>query len=116
MLLDALVGVSLLGLVIVSSLYLFSQNIMVIAENKKQTLAVALAQSKMEEIMNGNNFTEKFNGDFLPDYSDYTWEAESSYAQKSNFYNLVNMKLTVFWKVRENPRSFVLESRFIEKK
>ena len=115
-LLDALIGVSLLSIVIVSSLYVFSQNIMMIEEIKKHTVAVCLAQGKMEEFTAQSNFTETAGGDFLPDYTDYTWASESSYIQKTNFYNLVNVKLTVYWKVRENQRNLVLETKIIEKK
>lgn len=115
-LLDALIGVSLLSLVIVSALYVFSQAIMTLEEIKKQTVAVALSQAKMEEFTVMNNFQEKVEGDFLPDYDGYTWSAENAYIQKTNYYNLVHVKLTVNWKVRESPRNLVLESKIIEKK
>ena len=49
-LLETLIGVGILSIVIVSVLGAVSQNILSVEEIKKQSIAVTLAQKKMEEI------------------------------------------------------------------
>ena len=112
-LLETLIGVGILSIVIVSVLGAVSQNILSVEEIKKQSIAVTLAQKKMEEIgaMDALKLTD--SGDFGESFPGYKWEAVGKSVQNSSLYSLANIKLTVTYEVRSVPRDMKLETVFV---
>src|ERR1035437_7960164 len=94
-LLETLVGVGIIGVVMVSSLYVFSESVRSLEEIKKQTVAVTLAQKMMEEISAADSCKDTDTGNFSPDYPEYNWQVASTSVEQNNNYNLTNVKLTV---------------------
>ncbi|MFH1823960.1 MAG: type II secretion system protein [Candidatus Firestonebacteria bacterium] len=112
-LLDALIGVGLLGIVIVSCLHVFSEVIYRLEEMEKETVAITLAQNKMEELSILDKYEDNNHGDFSPNYPDFTWASESKLLKGSHFYKLIDVQLTVYWKIKSEQRSLVLQNHFL---
>jgi len=115
-LLDVLIGIGLLSIVIISCLHVFSESIYKLEEMEKETLAIMLAQSKMEELITKDKYESNSNGDFSPNYPDFTWSSTAKFLKGSNWYNLINIKLTIYWKVRNAQKDLTLENNFLLKK
>ena len=115
-LLETLVGIGILSIVIIAALNSISQNILAEEEIKKQSIAVTLAQKKMEELGSQDFFKTADAGDFGENWPGYKWEQASTSIQQTNFYGLVNIKLAVSYEVRSAPRDLKLESVFIIRK
>jgi|GEM_PF-3489074 len=116
LLLEALLGVSILSIVLVSVLYVFSACLNSFAEMKKQSVAVTLAQKKIEELGGLDYFTENAEGDFSPDFPEYKYTFTSALLQGTNAYLLVNVKLNVNYEVKSNARTLALETNLLLRK
>ncbi|MCX5777453.1 MAG: hypothetical protein NTX32_07530 [Candidatus Firestonebacteria bacterium] len=115
-LLDALVGVGLLSLVIISALYLFSESINRMEDMKNETKAVFLAQSKIEELQALSSLEVNAGGDFGEKNQGYTWTASSEEIGRKDSYALIRLTLVVAWEARRNPRNYALETKFIQRR
>ena len=115
-LLDALVGVGLLGLVMVSCLYLFSEAINRMEDIKMKTQAAFLSQSKLEELKAAGTLEEEMTGDFSPAVPVFTWTAQSQKLEMSGTYNLTRLKVIVAWQSRGSSKDFSLETKFLQRK
>ena len=112
-LLETLIGVGILAIVIVSVLGAVSQNILSVEEIKKQSIAITLAQKKMEEMGTLDRFKAADAGDFGATFPGYKWEIAGFIVQQTNAYSLVNIKLSVAYEVRGAPRGEKLETMFV---
>ncbi|GEM_PF-3458209 len=115
-LLDALVGLGLLGLVMVSCLYLFSESLNRMEDIKTKTRAAFLSQSKLEELKTAGTLDEEMSGDFGETEPGYSWTAESTKLEMTGNYNLTRLKVTVAWQARGSTRDFSLETKFLQRK
>ncbi len=112
-LLEALVGVAILSIVIVAALQSVAAGLAAVEEIKKQSIAVTLAQKEMEQLGGRDAFKASESGDFGVDWPGYSWSQQSAVVQRTNFYSLINIKLSVAYKARGADRSLNLESLFI---
>lgn len=115
-LLDALVGVGLLGLVIVSCLLLFSETVNRMSDVAMKTKAAFLSQSKLEELKTDSSLGEEMSGDFGETASGFTWTAQSKNLETTGNYSLTQLRVVVAWQARGNYRDFALETKFLRKK
>ena len=115
-LLDALVGVGLLGLVIVSCLYLFSETMNRMSDITMKTRAAFLSQAKLEELKVSGSLGEEMTGDFGEAVSGFTWTAQSKKLENTGNYNLTWLKVVVSWQARGSYRDFSLETKFLQRK
>ncbi|MFH1073456.1 MAG: type II secretion system protein [Candidatus Firestonebacteria bacterium] len=116
LLLEALIGVSILSIVLVSVLYVFSASLNNFEEMKKQSIAVTLAQKKIEEVSGLDDYKESEQGDFSPDFPGYKYDLTSVFLKSTNFHMLVNVKLKVNYEVKKNPRTVGLETNLLLRK
>ncbi len=112
-LLEALVGVAILSIVIVAAIQTIAAGLAAVEEIKMQSIAVTLAQKEMEQLGGRDAFKASESGDFGVDWPGYTWSQQSAVSQRTNFYSLIDIKLSVAYKVRGNARSMNLESLFV---
>ncbi len=112
-LLEALVGVAILSIVIVAALQSVAAGLAAVEEIKKQSIAVTLAQKEMEQLGGRDAFKASESGDFGADWPGYSWSQQSAVVQRTNFYSLINIKLSVAYTSRRADRSMNLESLFI---
>ena len=112
-LLEALIGVAILSIVIVASLQTIAAGLAAVEEIKQQSIAVTLAQKEMEQLGGRDAFKASESGDFGTDWPGYSWSQQSAVVQRTNFYSLINIKLSVAYKSRGSDRSLNLESLFI---
>ena len=74
---EVMVAIAILAIALVSVFQLQSQSISMASDSRFMTTAALLAQSKMVEIEALSSLTNKSeNGDFGPDYPQYTWQVE----------------------------------------
>jgi len=115
-LLDALIGVALIGFIMISCLYVFSEAINKMDDVKKETRAVFLAHSKMEELKAEIPIAATDGGDFGDLNPGYTWTSVSSQLQTSNFYILTQLKVDVLWQARGTQRDYYLQTIYLQRK
>ena len=78
-LLEVMVAMAILALTLVAVFQLQSQSISLAGESRFRTSAALLAQSKMADIEAAAGLaTRKEEGDFGPDYPQYSWRLEIS--------------------------------------
>ncbi|OGF50821.1 MAG: hypothetical protein A2231_04180 [Candidatus Firestonebacteria bacterium RIFOXYA2_FULL_40_8] len=116
LLLEALLGVSILSIVLVSVFYVFSASLNSFQEIKKESIAVTLAQKKMEELSGLDAYKSSETGDFSPDFPEFKYEFTASSVNSTNFYTLVNVKLNVNYEVKKNQRTVGLETNLLLRK
>jgi hypothetical protein len=110
------VGVAILSIVIISCLSVFNECAKTLEETRKKTIAITLAQKKMEEIL-GQDYAKKAEeGDFSPNFPDYKFVVTNTPGRSTNWYALINIKLSVAYKVKGTDREFKLESNFLNRK
>jgi len=116
LLLEALLGVSILSIVLVSVLYAFSACLNSFEEMKRQSIAVSLAQKKIEELSSFDEYKESEQGDFSPDFPEYKYDFACVLSKSNVFYSLVNVKLSIIYEVRKNPRTLTMETNLLLRK
>jgi general secretion pathway protein I len=85
-LLEVLVAMAILATTLVAVYQLQSQSISLAAEARFKTSAALLAQSKMADIETAASLTNRSeDGDFGPDYPQYSWRLEIADAEMPGF-------------------------------
>jgi general secretion pathway protein I len=85
-LMEVMIAMAILAIALVAVFQLQSQSISMSTESRFMTTAALLAQSKMVEVEAGSSLVNhKDDGDFGPDYSQYTWHLEVGDTQLSQF-------------------------------
>ena len=85
-LMEVLIAMALLAITLVIVFQSQSQSISISTESRFMTTAALLAQSKMVEAEAGATLVnDKEDGDFGPDYSQYTWHLEVGDTQLPQF-------------------------------
>jgi len=115
-LLESLIGVAILSIVIISCLSIFNECAKTLEETRKKTIAITLAQKKMEEIAGADYTTKTEDGDFSPNFPDYKFSVVNTAGRGTNWYSITDVKLTVSYKVKGADRQFILESNFLIRK
>ena len=85
-LIEVMFAIAILTIALVSVFQLQSQSISMSTDSRFMTTAALLAQSKMVEAEAGSPLVNhKEDGDFGPDYSQYTWHLEVGDTQLPQF-------------------------------
>ena len=85
-LMEVMIAMTILAIALVAVFQLQSQSISMSTESRFMTTAALLAQSKMVEVEAGSTLVNhKEDGDFGPDYPQYTWRLEIGDTQLSQF-------------------------------
>ena len=85
-LMEVMIAMAVLAIALVAVFQLQSQSISMSTDSRFMTTAALLAQSKMVEVEAGSTLTNhKEDGDFGPDYPQYTWYLEVGDTQLSQF-------------------------------
>lgn len=85
-LIEVMFAIAILAIALVSVFQLQSQSISMSTDSRFMTTAALLAQSKMVEIETASTLSDKSDdGDFGPDYSQYTWHLEIGDTQLLQF-------------------------------
>jgi general secretion pathway protein I len=85
-LMEVMIAIAILAIALVSIFQLQSQSISMSTDSRFMTTAALLAQSKMVEIETASTLSDKTDdGDFGPDYPQYTWHLEISDTQLLQF-------------------------------
>ena len=85
-LMEVMIAITILAIALVSIFQLQSQSISMSTDSRFMTTAALLAQSKMVEIETASTLSNKNDdGDFGPDYSQYTWHLEIGDTQLLQF-------------------------------
>jgi general secretion pathway protein I len=85
-LIEVMIAVAVLAIALVAVFQLQSQSISMSTESRFTTTAALLAQSKMVEIESAANLGNRSDdGDFGPDYSQYSWHLEIGDTQLAQF-------------------------------
>ena len=113
LLLEALLGVSILSIVLVSVLYVFSACLNSFEEMKRQSIAVTLAQKKIEELSGLDDIKDSEQGDFSPNFPEYKYDFACVALKSTNFYSLVGLKVNVNYEVKKNQRTVGLETNLL---
>ena len=76
-LMEVMIAMAILAIALVAVFQLQSQGISMSTDSRFMTTAALLAQSKMVEVETGTTLmNSKQDGDFGPDYPQYTWHLE----------------------------------------
>ena len=85
-LMEVMIAMAILAIALVAIFQLQSQSISMSTDSRFMTTAALLAQSKMVEAEAGSSLvSHKEDGDFGPDYPQYTWHMEVGDTQLSQF-------------------------------
>ena len=85
-LMEVMIAMAILAIALVAVFQLQSQSISMSTDSRFMTTAALLAQSKMVEVEAGSTLTSHSeDGDFGPDYAQYTWHLEVSDTQLPQF-------------------------------
>ena len=85
-LMEVMIAMAILAIALVAVFQLLSQSISMSTESRFMTTAALLAQSKMVESEVVTTLTNhKEDGDFGPDYPQYTWRLEVGDTQLAQF-------------------------------
>jgi len=85
-LMEIMIAMAILAIALVAVFQLQSQSISMSTDSRFMTTAALLAQSKMVEVEAGSTVANKSeDGDFGPDYPQYTWHLEASDTQLPQF-------------------------------
>ena len=85
-LMEVMIAMAILAIALVAVFQLQSQSISMSTDSRFMTTAALLAQSKMVEIEAGSTLTNHSeDGDFGPDYPQYTWRLEVGDTQLPQF-------------------------------
>ena len=85
-LLEVMIAMAILAIALVAIFQLQSQSISMSTDSRFMTTAALLAQSKMVEAEAGSSLvSHKEDGDFGPDYPQYTWHLEVGDTQLPQF-------------------------------
>jgi general secretion pathway protein I len=85
-LMEVMIAMAILAIALIAVFQLQSQSISMSTDSRFMTTAALLAQSKMVEAEAGSTLTNhKEDGDFGPDYPQYTWRLEVGDTQLPQF-------------------------------
>jgi len=85
-LMEVMIAMAILAIALVAIFQLQSQSISMSTDSRFMTTAALLAQSKMVEVEAVSTLTNhKEDGDFGPDYPQYTWRLEVGDTQLQQF-------------------------------
>jgi type II secretion system protein I len=85
-LMEVMIAMAILAIALVAVFQLHSQSISMSTESRFMTTAALLAQSKMVEVEAASTLTNHSeDGDFGPDYPQYTWRLEVGDTQLTQF-------------------------------
>ena len=85
-LMEVMIAMAILAIALVAVFQLQSQSISMSTDSRFMTTAALLAQSKMVEVEAGSTLvSHSENGDFGPDYPQYTWHLEVGDTQLPQF-------------------------------
>ncbi len=85
-LLEVMIAIAILAIALVSIFQLQSQSISMSTDSRFMTTAALLAQSKMVEVETNSSLSNRSDdGDFGPDYPQYTWHVEIGDTQLLQF-------------------------------
>ena len=85
-LMEVMIAMAILAIALVAVFQLQSQSISMSTDSRFMTTAALLAQSKMVEVEAGSTLgSHSEDGDFGPDYPQYTWHLEVGDTQLSQF-------------------------------
>ena len=85
-LMEVMIAMTILAIALVAIYQLQSQSISMSTDSRFMTTAALLAQSKMVEAEAGSTLVNhKEDGDFGPDYSQYSWHLEVGDTQLQQF-------------------------------
>jgi general secretion pathway protein I len=85
-LMEVMIAMAILAIALVAVFQLQSQSISMSTDSRFMTTAALLAQSKMVEVEAGSTLSNHSeDGNFGPDYSQYTWHLEIGDTQLSLF-------------------------------
>ena len=98
-LMEVMIAMAILAIALVAVFQLQSQSISMSTDSRFMTTAALLAQSKMVEVeADASLVNRKEDGDFGPDYPQYTWHlevADTKHAQFKKIEVTVNNKLFI---------------------
>ena len=85
-LMEVMIAMAILAIALVAVFQLQSQSISMSTDSRFMTTAALLAQSKMVEVEAGSTLvSHSEDGDFGPDYPQYTWHLEAGDTQLPQF-------------------------------
>lgn len=85
-LMEVLIAMAILAIALIGVFQLQSQSISMATDSRFMTTAALLAQSKMVEVEAGASLSSRAQeGDFGPDYPQYSWRLEVADAQLPQF-------------------------------
>lgn len=108
---EVLVALVLLGVAVMMTVNLTTQNQDNLAQTRWQDTAIALAREKLFELeQDGFSASTGKSGDFGSEHPGYEWQASAHATNRTKFYRLL---LTVSWGDKEN-RYVTIEKLFKE--
>lgn len=108
---EVLVALVLLGVAVMMTVNLTTQNQDNLAQTRSQDTAIVLARAKLFELENdGLSASTGKSGDFRPEHPDFTWKASAHATNKAAIYRLL---LTVSWG-NEEDKGVTIEKLFKE--
>ena len=108
---EVLVALVLLGVAVMMTVNLTTQNQDNLAQTRLQDTAIVLAREKLFELENdGFSASTGKSGDFRPEHPGFTWNASAHATNKAAIYRLL---LTVSWG-NEEDRDVTIEKLFKE--
>ena len=108
---EVLVALVLLGIAVMMTLQLTTQNQNALSQTRRQDTAIILAREKLFELEeDGLSASTGKSGDFGEDYPAFSWKASAHATDISEFYRL---QLTVSWGEKKD-RHVIVEKLFKE--
>lgn len=112
-LLEVMVALAIMAGVIMTVISSLNYHLSLTARNNEETVAQLLARSKLEELelLDADELAQGKEGDFKPDWPDYSWKAEISPTSVTIFKGLT---VTVTWGA--DRRTLSLEHYLLQQK